>query len=147
MRRYELEDYNTIQPKPTYRSPIVRNRTLRNQALLNIKEKNEMDHQNEYDNKINSYCHNTLNEGGNYLFSNNYNYNQLSPEDKAINNWFSYDLVNPQRAKIKNLINELSKIDRKKELGEKMKEQNIIITKYINGQKREFDEYFDKLKV
>ena len=52
MRRYELEDYNTIQPKPTYRSPIVRNRTLRNQALLNIKEKNEMDHQNEYDNKI-----------------------------------------------------------------------------------------------
>ena len=52
MRRYELEDYNTIQPKPNYRSPIVRNRTLRNQALLNIKEKNEMDHQNEYDNKI-----------------------------------------------------------------------------------------------
>ena len=122
------------------------NKTECNFVIENNKIKDNKE-PNEYDNKINSYCHNTLNEGGNYLFSNNYNYNQLSPEDKAINNWFSYDLINKQRTKIKNLINELSEIDRKKELSEKMKEQNIIITKYINGQKKEFDEYFDKLKV
>ena len=122
------------------------NKTEYNLILENNKIKDNKE-SNEYNKNINNFSHNTLNEGRNNLFISNFNYNELSPEEKVINNWFSYDLVNKQRTKIKNLINELSKIDRKKELSEKMKEQNIIITKYINRQKKEFDEYFDKLKV
>ena len=52
MRRYELEDYNTIQPKLTYRSPIIRNKTLRNDSLLHIKEKNEFEKVDINNNKI-----------------------------------------------------------------------------------------------
>ena len=74
------------------------------------------------------------------------NNNELKPEEKAIRNWFSYDLVNAQRTKIKNLIIELSKIDKKKDLNGKMKEQNEIIKAYMERQKKEFDEYFSKLK-
>ena len=80
------------------------------------------------------------------IFSNDLNNNELEPEEKPISNWFSYELVNAQRTKIKNLINELSKIDRKKELKEKINEQNLIIKKYMEMQKEQFDEYFAKLK-
>ena len=80
------------------------------------------------------------------IFSNDLNNNELEPEEKPISNWFSYELVNAQRTKIKNLINELSKIDRKKELKEKINEQNLIIKKYMKMQKEQFDEYFAKLK-
>ena len=52
MRRYELEDYNTIQPKSTYRSPIIRNKTLKNDSLLHIKEKNEFEKVDLINNKI-----------------------------------------------------------------------------------------------
>ncbi len=40
----------------------------------------------------------------------------------------------------------MSKIDRKKELKEKVDEQNSIIKKYMEKQKEQFDEYFAKLK-
>ena len=80
------------------------------------------------------------------IISNDLNNNELDQEEKPISNWFSYELVNAQRTKIKNLINELSKIDRKKELKEKMDEQNSIIKKYMEKQKEQFDEYFAKLK-
>ena len=82
----------------------------------------------------------------NILDNNDLNNNELKPEEKAIRNWFSYDLVNAQRTKIKNLIIELSKIDKKKDLNGKMKEQNEIIKAYMERQKKEFDEYFSKLK-
>ena len=52
MRRYELEDYNTIQPKLTYRSPIIRNKTYKNDSLLHIKEKNEFEKVDINNNKI-----------------------------------------------------------------------------------------------
>ena len=80
------------------------------------------------------------------LISNDLNNNELDQEEKPISNWFSYELVNAQRTKIKNLINELSKIDRKKELKEKVDEQNSIIKKYMEKQKEQFDEYFAKLR-
>ena len=70
---------------------------------------------------------------------------ELEQEENSIRNWFSYDLVNAQRTKIKNLINELSKIEKKKELCQKMKEQNEIIEKYMSKQKEEFDKYFSNL--
>ena len=80
------------------------------------------------------------------IISNNLNNDESEQEEKPISNWFSYELVNAQRTKIKNLINELSKIDRKKELKEKVDEQNSIIKKYMEKQKEQFDEYFAKLK-
>ena len=95
---------------------------------------------NEFSQNDNAY------DEKNILDNNDLNNNELKPEEKAIRNWFSYDLVNAQRTKIKNLIIELSKIDKKKDLNGKMKEQNEIIKAYMERQKKEFDEYFSKLK-
>ena len=83
---------------------------------------------------------------GQNLFNRELNNNELDPEENPISNWFSYDLVNNQRTKIKNLINDLSKIDRKKELSVKMQEQNEIIKTFMEKQKEQFDEYFAKIK-
>ena len=95
---------------------------------------------NEFSQNDNAY------DEKNILDNNDLNNNELKPEEKAIRNWFSYDLVNAQRTKIKNLIIELSKIDKKKELKEIMNEQNSLIKKYMEKQKEEFDAYFSKLK-
>ena len=94
---------------------------------------------NEYPKNGNTTVENNLN-GNNDL-----NNPELEQEENSIRNWFSYDLVNAQRTKIKNLINELSKIEKKKELSQKMKEQNEIIEKYMAKQKEEFDKYFSNL--
>ena len=83
---------------------------------------------------------------GQNLFNRELNNNELDPEENPISNWFSDDLVNNQRTKIKNLINDLSKIDRKKELSVKMQEQNEIIKTFMEKQKEQFDEYFAKIK-
>ena len=52
MRRYDLDNYNTIQPKLTYKSPIVRNKTLHQQVPLYIKEKEEFNEAEILNNKI-----------------------------------------------------------------------------------------------
>ena len=52
MRRYDLNNYNTIQPKLTYKSPIVRNKTLHQQVPLYIKEKEEFNEAEILNNKI-----------------------------------------------------------------------------------------------
>ena len=52
MRRYDLDNYNTIQPKLTYKSPIVRNKTLHQQVPLYIKEKEEFNEAQILNNKI-----------------------------------------------------------------------------------------------
>ena len=86
-----------------------------------------------------------INGENNLLRNNDLNNTELDQEENSIRNWFSYELVNAQRTKIKNLINELSKIEKKKDLNQKMKEQNEIIEKYMKKQKEEFDEYFSNL--
>ena len=82
----------------------------------------------------------------NNLFTGELNNTEIGNEENTIRNWFSDDLVNAQRTKIKNLINELSKIDKKKDLKEIMIDQNSLIKKYMEKQKEEFDQYFTKLK-
>ena len=52
MKTYEKENYSTIQPKPSYRSPIVRNKTLRNKDSSNIKEKNFLEQSELINNRI-----------------------------------------------------------------------------------------------
>jgi hypothetical protein len=68
----------------------------------------------------------------------------------SLRNWFSLELVNNQRNKIKKLINELSKIEKeitdKNDIDGIRKEQNSVIKKYMEMQKKEFDDYFSKLK-
>ena len=70
--------------------------------------------------------------------------------EASLRNWFSSELVNNQRNKIKNLINELSKIEKeitdKNDIDGIRKEQNSVIKKYMEMQKKEFDDYFSKLK-
>jgi hypothetical protein len=70
--------------------------------------------------------------------------------EASLRNWFSLELVNNQRNKIKKLINELSKIEKeitdKNDIDGIRKEQNSVIKKYMEMQKKEFDDYFSKLK-
>ena len=68
----------------------------------------------------------------------------------SLRNWFSLELVNNQRNKIKNLIYELSKIEKnitnKSDIEGIRKEQNSVIKQYMEKQKKEFDDYFSNLK-
>ena len=70
--------------------------------------------------------------------------------DPSLRNWFSLELVKNQRNKIKNLIYELSKIEKeiinKNDIEGIRKEQNSVIKKYMEMQKKEFDDYFSNLK-
>ncbi len=53
MRKYDIENYNTIQPKQTFKSPIIRHKTLYQYAPQNIKEKNDLIDNNNFE--INYY--------------------------------------------------------------------------------------------
>ena len=76
---------------------------------------------------------------------------EIKPEEESLKNWFSLDLINNQRNKIKNLIKKLSdmekEIDNKNYIERIIKEQDIIIKKYMEQQKKEFDEYFLKKEL
>ena len=71
-------------------------------------------------------------------------------DEKSLRNWFSLELINNQRTKIKNLIVELTNIEKeinnKKDIETIKKRQNDVIRKYMEKQKKEFDDYFLKLK-
>ena len=111
--------------------------------IENVKYNENEEQNNKNNNSQNDSSHN----GNNNLFGNNdLNNTEPDAEYNPIRNWFSYDLVNSQRTKIKKLINELSKMDKKKDFKEIMDEQNLIIKKYMEKQKEEFDEYFANLK-
>ena len=75
---------------------------------------------------------------------------EIKPEEESLKNWFSWDLVNNQRNKIKNLIKELSNMEKeiydKNNIEQIRIEQDIIIKKYMEKQKKEFDEYFFQKK-
>ena len=45
MSQQESENYNTIHTKPTYRSPIIRNRTIYKHDPSNIRQENIQDKQ------------------------------------------------------------------------------------------------------
>jgi hypothetical protein len=45
MSQQESENYNTIHTKPTYRSPIIRNRTIYKHEPSNIRQENIQDKQ------------------------------------------------------------------------------------------------------
>ena len=111
---------------------------------------NEGNNLNENKNGENNHDEINNNQNENHPTAyNDMRYDQIN--EKSLRNWFSSDLVNNQRNKIKNLITELSKIE--KEIINNNNKENIIkekqsfvIKKYIEEQKREFDDYFSKLK-
>jgi hypothetical protein len=111
--------------------------------IEDTKTKDNLEQSIEIEQKINDYSQNNTYQNGNNIFNSELNNNnELDPEEKAIRNWFSYDMVNAQRNKIKNLIIELSKIVGIKDENLIRTEQNAIIKKYMEKQKQEFDEYF-----
>ena len=100
---------------------------------LNMAEKREINNKN--------------NESQNTGLNNYINYE--GKKEVTLKNWFSLELINNQRNKIKKLINELSKMEKeidKNDIDKIMKEQNNIIKIYMEQQKKEFDNYFLKLR-
>ena len=112
----------------------------------NNEDNNDILNALEQEGKFNDYAADNAYYDINNLLSNDLNKIDIEQDEKTIRNWFSDELINAQRTKIKNLIIELSKIDKKKELKEIMNEQNSLIKKYMEKQKEEFDAYFSKLK-
>ena len=112
----------------------------------NNEDNNDILNALEQEGKFNDYAADNAYYDINNLLSNDLNKIDIEQDEKPIRNWFSDELINAQRTKIKNLIIELSKIDKKKELKEIMNEQNSLIKKYMEKQKEEFDAYFSKLK-
>ena len=57
MSQQESENYNTIRTKPTYRSPIIRNRTIYKHDPSNIRQENIQDKQiqNKIDKTFNTW--------------------------------------------------------------------------------------------
>ena len=69
--------------------------------------------------------------------------------EESLQNWFSLELINNQRKKIKKLISELNKMEKeidKNDVEKIIKGQNYIIKNHMEQQKREFDDYFLKKK-
>ena len=70
--------------------------------------------------------------------------------ENSLKNWFSSELISNKRIKIKNLISELSKIEKDYKninIEEIIKIQNNIIKKYMDEQKKEFSDNFSKLEI
>ena len=79
----------------------------------------------------------------------NKNMNSEENNEESLQNWFSLELINNQRNKIKKLISELNKMEKeidKNDVEKIIKGQNYIIKNYMEQQKREFDDYFLKKK-
>ena len=79
----------------------------------------------------------------------NKNMNNEENNEESLQNWFSLELINNQRNKIKKLISELNKMEKeidKNDVEKIIKGQNYIIKNYMEQQKREFDDYFLKKK-
>ena len=117
------------------------NNNIRDNENLNLEEYNNQDKEINNEEKYNEQNENQempLNE-------------EIKPEEESLKNWFSLDLINNQRNKIKNLIKKLSdmekEIDNKNNIERIIKEQDIIIKKYMEQQKKEFDEYFLKKEL
>ena len=122
---------------------------IKNNECLNTNTNININH--EY-NTFNPNLYNNQNEYNDMGMNSDMKFEQIN--EKSLRNWFSFELVNRQRDKIKNLIYELSKIENSvaksgsKEIRQEIikKEQNTIIKKYVEEQKKEFDNYFSKLE-
>ena len=140
MKKYDYENYNTIQPKPTYRSPIVRNKTLRPNVPIYIKAKHEIDNNNNINcetsyNKIEKsytrvipYINNiqTARENNRIILEQKEPKEIIKPKNKLRKNLSSYDILVPKNIKkITPSSNHFTFNDMKK----KKRQSSVIITK------------------
>ena len=112
MRKYDYENYNTIQTKPTFKSPIVRNKTLRQHIPLYIKAKNQIDiDNNNYETNYNkiekSYTRaiptsnniQTARESYKMRLEPKESKEIIKPKNKLRKNLSSYDILVPKNLK------------------------------------------------
>ena len=98
---------------------------------------NEQENQNSINNQNDS-------------FHNSENMREEQINDNSLKYWFNQELVETKRIKIKNLIAELATIEKeinKDDIEGIMKKQNEIIKKYMDEQKKEFENYFKMLEI
>ena len=146
MKRDELENYNTIQPKLTYKSRIIRNKTLYKNVPVNIKEQNQLEQDEVIQNKIEKTF--TKSIPANNIHSNIHTARESGPiseqkEPKESNkkkklkkNLSSYDIFVPKNSK-KN--NPSSKHFTFNDMKKKKRNSSVNLMNPSNKSKKEFN--------
>ena len=104
-----MDNYNTIQPKLTYKSPIIRNKTLHQHVPLHIKEKSQLNQNESNNNKIEKSLTKAIpikNINPNIQTAREYNriperleLKESRPKNKLKKNLSSYDIFVPKYSK------------------------------------------------
>ena len=151
MRKYDIENYNTIQPKSTFKSPIVRHKTLHQYVPQNIKEKNDLlDNNNNFETNYNKieksytrafpYNNNniqTARESNRIILEQKEPIEIIKPKNKLRKNLSSYDILVPKNLKkITPSSNHFTFNDMKKK-----KRQSSVVTLKPSNKNKSYKEY------
>ena len=146
MRRYDLDNYNTIQPKLTYKSPIVRNKTLHQQVPLYIKEKEEFNEAEILNNKIEKtltkaipyhHYHNNIQSAREYCrIIEQKESNDQKQKNRIKKNLSSYDIFVPKNSK---KINQTMKHFTFNDMKKKKRYSSVILMKNASNPTKDFN--------
>ena len=146
MRRYDLNNYNTIQPKLTYKSPIVRNKTLHQQVPLYIKEKEEFNEAEILNNKIEKtltkaipyhHYHNNIQSAREYCrIIEQKESNEQKQKNRIKKNLSSYDIFVPKNSK---KINPTMKHFTFNDMKKKKRYSSVILMKNASNPTKDFN--------
>ena len=146
MRRYDLDNYNTIQPKLTYKSPIVRNKTLHQQVPLYIKEKEEFNEAEILNNKIVKtltkaipyhHYHNNIQSAREYCrIIEQKESNDQKQKNRIKKNLSSYDIFVPKNSK---KINPTMKHFTFNDMKKKKRYSSVILMKNASNPTKDFN--------
>ena len=146
MRRYDLDNYNTIQPKLTYKSPIVRNKTLHQQVPLYIKEKEEFNEAQILNNKIEKtltkaipyhHYHNNIQSAREYCrIIEQKESNDQKQKNRIKKNLSSYDIFVPKNSK---KINPTMKHFTFNDMKKKKRYSSVILMKNASNPTKDFN--------
>ena len=146
MRRYDLDNYNTIQPKLTYKSPIVRNKTLHQQVPLYIKEKEEFNEAEILNNKIEKtltkaipyhHYHNNIQSAREYCrIIEQKESNDQKQKNRIKKNLSSYDIFVPKNSK---KINPTMKHFTFNDMKKKKRYSSVILMKNASNPTKDFN--------
>lgn len=146
MRIYDLDNYNTIQPKLTYKSPIVRNKTLHQQVPLYIKEKEEFNEAEILNNKIEKtltkaipyhHYHNNIQSAREYCrIIEQKESNDQKQKNRIKKNLSSYDIFVPKNSK---KINPTMKHFTFNDMKKKKRYSSVILMKNASNPTKDFN--------
>ena len=146
MRKYEMDNYNTIQPKLTYKSPIVRNKTLHQQVPLYIKEKEEFNEAEILNNKIEKtltkaipyhHYHNNIQSAREYCrIIEQKESNDQKQKNRIKKNLSSYDIFVPKNSK---KINPTMKHFTFNDMKKKKRYSSVILMKNASNPTKDFN--------